>query len=174
MKNYSMVCSKKNLFISIHNCLCSGTIYLFKRRVWLVTLGNITTERGRHCLAVVLRFLHRTKILMASESEIEVSEEDLVVDRKTFEEVESQIQKKVQTLFLRTDVILEVEGRQIHVNRQMLADHSPVFQGMFESDFKEKHMDNIPLPDKKFEDFEIFLSSFYYNEFQQTITGNDL
>ena len=82
--------------------------------------------------------------------------------------------KKLRTLFLRTDLTLEVEGRQIHVNRQMLADHSPVFQGMFESDFKEKHMDNIPLPDKKFEDFEIFLSSFYYNEFQHTITGNDL
>ncbi|XP_022294919.2 uncharacterized protein LOC111105038 [Crassostrea virginica] len=109
---------------------------------------------------------------MASECEIEVSVQDLVVDRKTFEEIDSQTQKKVQTLFLRTDIILEVEGRQIHVNRQMLADHSPVFQGMFESDFKEKHMDNIPLPDKKFEDFEIFLSSFYYNEFQHTITDD--
>ena len=111
---------------------------------------------------------------MSSEenSNIEESEKELVVAGNGFEEVEPPATKKPRTLFLRTDVTLEVEGRQIHVNRQTLAEHSPVFKGMFESDFKEKHMDNIPLPDKKFEDFEIFLSSFYYNEFQHTITGN--
>ena len=111
---------------------------------------------------------------MSSEenSDIEESEKELVVAGNGFEEVEPPATKKPRTLFLRTDVTLEVEARQIHVNRQTLADHSPVFKGMFESDFKEKHMDNIPFPGKKFEDFEIFLSSFYYNEFQHTITGN--
>ena len=106
--------------------------------------------------------------------DVEESEQELVVDRNRFEEFEPPAKKKPRTLFLRTDVTLEVEGRQIHVNRQTLADHSPVFKGMFEADFKEKHMDNITFPGKKFEDFEIFLSSFYYNEFQDTITGNNL
>ena len=112
---------------------------------------------------------------MASKSDQnQVLDQELVETPSRFEKVEPQVKKKLRTLFLRTDVTLEVEGRQIHVNKQTLADHSPVFKGMFESDFKEKHMDNIPLPDKKFEDFEIFLSSFYYNEFQQTITGKNL
>ena len=31
-KLFQGLLQKKNLFISIHNCLCSGTIYLLKRR----------------------------------------------------------------------------------------------------------------------------------------------
>ena len=112
---------------------------------------------------------------MASKSDQnQVLGQELVETPSRFEKIEPQAKKKLRTLFLRTDVTLEVEGHQIHVNKQTLADHSPVFKGMFELDFKEKHMDAISLPGKKFEDFEIFLSTFYYDEFRHKITGNHL
>lgn len=53
---------------------------------------------------------------------------------------------KPPTLFLPHDVILEVEGMQLHVCKQMLADNSPVFERMFKSEFKEKDLKKIPLP----------------------------
>lgn len=36
------------------------------------------------------------------------------------------------TLFLQSDVILEVESKQLHVRKQVLAENSPVFKRMFE------------------------------------------
>lgn len=66
------------------------------------------------------------------------------------------------TLFLQPDVILEVEGKQLHVRKQVLAENSPVFRRMFESDFKERRDVKIPLPGKKYKDFEMFLHTFYH------------
>lgn len=59
-------------------------------------------------------------------------------DVKPDEDPESQSEEKPLPLFLPNDVILEVEGRQLYVNKQTLADSSPVFKRMFESDFQEK------------------------------------
>ncbi|KAL3881413.1 hypothetical protein ACJMK2_027858 [Sinanodonta woodiana] len=56
-----------------------------------------------------------------------------------------------------TDLQLDVEGKTIHVSKLYLATISPVFRLMFESDFKEKNVDVLPLPDKKYEDVVIFL-----------------
>ena len=70
---------------------------------------------------------------MASKSDQnQVLGQELVETPSRFEKVEPQATKKLHTLFLRTYVTLEVEGRQIHVDKQTLADHSPVFKGMFE------------------------------------------
>ncbi|XP_061176919.1 uncharacterized protein LOC133185624 [Saccostrea echinata] len=69
-----------------------------------------------------------------------------------------------------TDVILEIEGRDIHVNKQVLADNSPVFKAMFESNFSEKHKGRIVLSDKKYDDFVIFLNTFYNPELSEPIT----
>lgn len=75
------------------------------------------------------------------------------------------------TLFLPHDVILEVEGMQLHVCKQVLVDNSPVFERMFKSEFKEKDLTEIPLPGKKFIDIVEFLMSFYDPETTRPITG---
>ena len=93
-------------------------------------------------------------------------------DVKPDEEPESQSEEKPLPLFLPNDVILEVEGWQLHVNKQTLADNSPVFKRMFESDFQEKHMDKISLPEKKYDDFQKFLFFICSPEDQRRITGN--
>lgn len=66
------------------------------------------------------------------------------------------------TLFLQSDVILEVESKQLHVRKQVLAENSPVFKRMFESNFKERRDAKISLPGKKYKDFEMFLRTFYH------------
>lgn len=82
--------------------------------------------------------------------------------QKLEEESDEQNKKKPSALFLLPDVILEVEGIKLYVRKQVLADNSPVFKRMLESDFKEKHQIEIPLPEKKCEDVEIFLRTFYH------------
>lgn len=87
--------------------------------------------------------------------------------RITLKEVRMATKSKQQklreepTLFVQPDVILEMEGKQLHVRKQVLAENSPVFRRMFESDFKEGRGVRIPLPGKKYEDFEMFLRTFY-------------
>lgn len=61
------------------------------------------------------------------------------------------------------DVILVVEGQKIHVNKAVLAEHSPVFNTMFKSKFKESTAKEIVLQDKKAVDVVEFLKSFYPN-----------
>lgn len=78
---------------------------------------------------------------------------------------------KPPTLFLPHDVILEVEGMQLHVCKQMLADNSPVFERIFKSEFQEKDLKKIPLPGKKFKEVVEFLRSFYDPETIPPITG---
>jgi hypothetical protein len=60
-----------------------------------------------------------------------------------------------------SDVILEVEGRQLHANRAVLAHFSPVFQRMFYADFKEKEQKVVPLPGKKYDDMAAFFNVLY-------------
>lgn len=63
--------------------------------------------------------------------------------------------------FPETDLTLVVEGQKIHVNKSVLSEHSPVFDTMFKSQFKESTAKEIPLEDKKAEDVVEFLSCFY-------------
>ncbi|CAL2047118.1 unnamed protein product [Caenorhabditis brenneri] len=58
----------------------------------------------------------------------------------------------------KTDTILVVDGKKLHVNKAVLSYHSDYFNVMFNSEFKEKSMDEIPIEDVKFEDFAIVLS----------------
>ncbi|XP_062597015.1 uncharacterized protein LOC134258468 [Saccostrea cucullata] len=78
------------------------------------------------------------------------------------------------TPFPPTDVILEVQGMDIHLNKQVLMDASPVFKRMFESDFSEKHKDRIPLPEKKYAEFVNFLYTFYNPELLAPITEKNV
>lgn len=63
--------------------------------------------------------------------------------------------------FPETDLTLVVEGQKIHVNKLVLAAHSPVFDRMFRSQFKESTANEIELKDKKAEDVAEFLNCFY-------------
>ena len=117
---------------------------------------------------------------MASEKKLRKLEEDMsdsqeiepnMYSENLEEEPEPQSEEKPRPLFPPTDVILEVEGRPIHVNKQTLADSSPVFKRIFESDFKEKHMNTVPLPDKKYEEFEKFVFLIYNPGHQFQITS---
>ncbi|KAK3581885.1 hypothetical protein CHS0354_003192, partial [Potamilus streckersoni] len=56
-----------------------------------------------------------------------------------------------------TDFQLKVESKDLYVPKSYLVLLSPVFRLMFESDFKEKGLDVLPLPGKKYEDVLTFL-----------------
>ena len=60
-----------------------------------------------------------------------------------------------------SDVILEVEGRQLHANRAVLAHYSPVFRKMFFSDFNEKSKNIVPLPGKTYDDMVTFFNVLF-------------
>ncbi|CAL2047103.1 unnamed protein product [Caenorhabditis brenneri] len=57
-----------------------------------------------------------------------------------------------------TDAILVVQGKKLHVNKALLSIHSDFFKTLFNSEFKEKSMEEIEIKDVKFEDFAILLS----------------
>ncbi|XP_060573791.1 uncharacterized protein LOC132731601 [Ruditapes philippinarum] len=59
------------------------------------------------------------------------------------------------------DLTLVVEGKKMYVSKAVLALASPVFTRMFESDFAEKHKEEIELKDKKYGDVVEFLQSIY-------------
>ncbi|CAO4364444.1 unnamed protein product [Caenorhabditis nigoni] len=58
----------------------------------------------------------------------------------------------------KTDGILVVEGKKLHVNKALLSYHSDYFNTLFNSDFREKSMPKIEIKDVKFEDFATLLS----------------
>jgi hypothetical protein len=60
-----------------------------------------------------------------------------------------------------TDVALVVEGERLYVSKAFLSMASPVFRRMFESDFKEKSAQEIPLPGKKLADVIDFLHAIH-------------
>ena len=60
-----------------------------------------------------------------------------------------------------SDVVLEVEGRELHANRAVLAHYSPVFGKMFFSDFKEKEQSKVPLPGKSYDEMANFFNVLY-------------
>lgn len=60
-----------------------------------------------------------------------------------------------------TDVILVVEDEKFHVHRSMLAMWSPVFEKMFTLDFKEKHLEEVPLSEKKASEIREMLLVMY-------------
>lgn len=72
-----------------------------------------------------------------------------------------------------TDLILVVEGRKINVNKNVLSEHSPVFNTMLNSNFKESTAKEIVLEDKKAMDVVEFLKCFYPN-MNHRITGKNI
>ncbi len=60
-----------------------------------------------------------------------------------------------------SSVTLVLEGSKLYVHREILAAWSPVFKSMFVRDFKEKEQREIPLPEKKMDDFVELLHCMY-------------
>ncbi|PIC14810.1 hypothetical protein B9Z55_026990 [Caenorhabditis nigoni] len=58
----------------------------------------------------------------------------------------------------KTDAILVIDGKKLHVNKAILSYHSEYFNTLFNSDFKEKSMPEIEIKDVKLEDFATLLS----------------
>lgn len=71
--------------------------------------------------------------------------------------------------WLFSDVVFVAEDKKFHVHRYVLAQWSPVFETMFSSEFKEKNLSEIPLPDKKASEFKELLLLIY-----PTISGKAL
>lgn len=75
------------------------------------------------------------------------------------EKVSCVLDEKDETIHPSQVVTLEVEGRQLHANRAVLAHFSPVFKAMLcDADFKEKSQDVVPLPNKKYKDLAVFFN----------------
>ncbi|XP_062590743.1 kelch-like protein 3 [Saccostrea cucullata] len=106
---------------------------------------------------------------MATECKLDFESED----SSQSTEIEAQSEPP-KTAFPPTDVILEVEGVDLHLNKQVLIDNSPVFKAMFESDFSEKYKERVPLPEKKYSDFVNFLCTFYNPECLAPITEKNV
>lgn len=80
---------------------------------------------------------------------------------KMTEKVNPKVSKDLG--FPETDFTLVVEDQKIHVNKAVISQHSPVFNAMFNSQFKERTAKEITLEDKKAEDVVEFLRCFYPN-----------
>ncbi|CAL2047091.1 unnamed protein product [Caenorhabditis brenneri] len=68
----------------------------------------------------------------------------------------------------KTDAILVVDGKKLHVNKALLSYHSEYFNTLFNSEFKEKSMEEIPIKDVDFEDFATLLSLVQENHIDFT------
>ncbi|GMT29684.1 hypothetical protein PFISCL1PPCAC_20981, partial [Pristionchus fissidentatus] len=60
-----------------------------------------------------------------------------------------------------SNVVLVVEGKKLHLSRDYLATHSPVFSAMFFGDFVEKNKEEIELKDVAREEFVELLYVIY-------------
>ena len=68
-----------------------------------------------------------------------------------------------------SDQILVVEGKPLHVHRCVLSFWSPVFDRMFNSNFKEKNAVEIPLKGKKYKEILEMLQVIY--DRRKVVTG---
>ncbi|GMT37499.1 hypothetical protein PFISCL1PPCAC_28796, partial [Pristionchus fissidentatus] len=59
------------------------------------------------------------------------------------------------------NVVLIIEGKKVHVSKNYLAIHSPVFKTMFFGEFAEKNQEEIELKDVKYEEFIELLYVIY-------------
>ncbi|CAL2047102.1 unnamed protein product [Caenorhabditis brenneri] len=73
------------------------------------------------------------------------------------------IYEKTFAKSIKTDAILVVDGKKLHVNKALLSCHSDYFCTLFNSDFKEKSMEEIEIKDVDFEDFAGVLSLVHPN-----------
>ncbi|CAL2047133.1 unnamed protein product [Caenorhabditis brenneri] len=66
----------------------------------------------------------------------------------------------------KTDAILVIGGKKMHVNKALLSIHSDYFSTLFNSEFKEKSMEEIEIKDVDFENFALLLSLVHPNRIE--------
>ena len=69
-----------------------------------------------------------------------------------------------------SDLVLVVEDQKFHVHRGILALWSPVFEKTFTSEFKEKNIEEIPLPGKKAREIQTLLLMMYPSVEEKQVT----
>ncbi|CAL2034097.1 unnamed protein product [Caenorhabditis brenneri] len=67
------------------------------------------------------------------------------------------------------DTILVIDGRKLNVNSVFLSYYSEFFRALFSSKFKEGQMDEIPIKDVSYADFELLMNT----TFTMTVFLND-
>ncbi|XP_053386797.1 uncharacterized protein LOC123542437 [Mercenaria mercenaria] len=72
----------------------------------------------------------------------------------------------------RTDFVLVVEETRLYVSKAILSLVSPVFDTMFQSNFKESTCDELELPGKKLDDVVEFLRCIYPNTCTKITSDN--
>ncbi|CAL2047079.1 unnamed protein product [Caenorhabditis brenneri] len=82
----------------------------------------------------------------------------IIIDYKEYDKTMVEKLEKAFAKSDRTDAILVAGGKKLHVNKALLSYHSDYFNTLFNSEFKEKSMEEIPIEDVKFEDFATLLS----------------
>ncbi|KAF1754408.1 hypothetical protein GCK72_020969 [Caenorhabditis remanei] len=68
----------------------------------------------------------------------------------------------------KTDAILLVDGRKLHINKALLSYHSDYFKNLFKWDFKEKSIPEFKIDDVDFEEFATLLSLIQENPIMPT------
>lgn len=70
-----------------------------------------------------------------------------------------------------SDVAFVVEGQRLYVSKTVMMMHSLVFKKMFAGDFREKNLQEIPLPQKRYKFVVNFLEQLYPGEGVDLIKG---
>ncbi|XP_045183825.2 uncharacterized protein LOC123542190 [Mercenaria mercenaria] len=111
-----------------------------------------------------------------SRNSAEADETENENQKESFENIK-QTENKTSTFDFteqswRTDFVLIVEGTKLYVAKNILSLASPVFDTMFQSNFKESSCDELELPGKKLNDVIEFLRCIYPNTFTQITRDN--
>ncbi|GMT02086.1 hypothetical protein PENTCL1PPCAC_24260, partial [Pristionchus entomophagus] len=61
----------------------------------------------------------------------------------------------------RSDVIMKIGGKKLHVSKELLAVHSPVFEAMFFGNYAENGKEEVEVKDVVYEEFLDLLSVIY-------------
>ncbi|GMT30659.1 hypothetical protein PFISCL1PPCAC_21956, partial [Pristionchus fissidentatus] len=60
-----------------------------------------------------------------------------------------------------SNIVLRIGERRLHVSKEILSSHSPVFAAMFNGDYDEKNKDEIELKDVEYDEFVELLNLIY-------------
>ena len=75
----------------------------------------------------------------------------------------SRVLDEYEAIFTRRspEFDLNIEGKRLYAPKVLLRLASPVFRKMLEAPFREKEASKVDLPEKKYDDFLMFLSCLH-------------
>ncbi|CAL2047110.1 unnamed protein product [Caenorhabditis brenneri] len=91
-----------------------------------------------------------------------------ITEPKETETVQLSIYEETFAKSDKTDTILVVDGKEMHVNKAILSYHSDYFEKLFNSDFNEKSMEKFEIKDVNYEEFATLLSMIHLNPIAST------